>query len=348
MKKCPEISVILPVYNMERYLEQCLDSLLTQSFNDIEIICINDGSKDNSLGILNDYAKKDQRVIVINQENKGAASARNIGLDYARGKYLSILDADDFYDRDMLLKAYLKAEGTEADIVIYRCNDYNDQTEETTPNKWSIIDRLIPGEIFSVQEVSECVFQFCVGWAWDKLFNRAFIEINHLRFQNTKIHNDAFFVFVSLSNASRIVVMNDVLITKRRAVNTSISSTSNISTYWKDLFIFIDTLDDYLTSHHIKTVFERSFYNLALHLAINRYNSNLSKKSKKAMKKYLRKVFFPKYQFRKKGIGYYYNKNEYNAMISILSPSFMLAALRFLMANGFIATMKKIRTKLFH
>ena len=90
-RKNIEISVIVPVYNSVRYMRQCLDSIVNQTFKDIEIICVNDGSTDSSLEILEEYASKDDRFVVINQENGGAGKARNTGLAAARGKYLSFL-----------------------------------------------------------------------------------------------------------------------------------------------------------------------------------------------------------------------------------------------------------------
>lgn len=91
-----KVSVIIPVYNVEKYLEECLDSIINQTLKEIEIICIDDGSTDSSLNVLENYKKKDKRIIVLQQQNLGAGAARNKGLDLARGKYLSFLDADDF------------------------------------------------------------------------------------------------------------------------------------------------------------------------------------------------------------------------------------------------------------
>ena len=92
----PKISVIIPVYNVEKYLRECLDSLLNQTFKDIEIICVNDGSTDGSLNILNEYASKDSRFIIINQNNQGLSAARNNGLNVAKGDYVAFLDSDDY------------------------------------------------------------------------------------------------------------------------------------------------------------------------------------------------------------------------------------------------------------
>jgi glycosyltransferase involved in cell wall biosynthesis len=112
------ISVIIPLYNVEQYLSRCLDSVLNQSFKDIQIICVNDGSKDNSLKILNTYAKKDDRILIISQENKGLSGARNTGLDAVKGDYVFFLDADDYLHPQALEVFYNIAQKTNSPIVI--------------------------------------------------------------------------------------------------------------------------------------------------------------------------------------------------------------------------------------
>ena len=92
----PKISVIIPVYNVEKYLRECLDSIVNQTFKDIEIICVDDGSTDKSLEILREYEQKDKRIIVISQPNKGVSTARNIGMQQATGKYMMFVDSDDY------------------------------------------------------------------------------------------------------------------------------------------------------------------------------------------------------------------------------------------------------------
>lgn len=115
-----EISVIIPVYNVEKYIKECLDSLIRQTFANIEIICVNDGSTDNSLLTLEEYAQKDSRIKVISQENLGVSEARNAGIKIAQGKYLSFIDPDDYVEDNMLHELYNRAEEENADIV--ECN----------------------------------------------------------------------------------------------------------------------------------------------------------------------------------------------------------------------------------
>ena len=339
-----KISVILPIYNMEKYLRQCLESLFAQSLNEIEIICINDGSSDSSLDILKELATVDTRVIVIDQQKQGAAAARNTGIKFAKGKFLSILDADDFFCPNMLLSAYNKAEDTTADIVIFCCNFFDDDTNKYSNCGWSIKERYIPSTLFSSEEVSSYIFQFCIGWTWDKLFNREFVISHKLEFQNTSIHNDAFFVFTALLNAKRVAVMKDVLVTKRRNVETAISSLPSINAHWKDLFKFIYALDNYLRLNN-EGVYWQSFLNLSLHLAIYDYN-RVEGYSKEQMAIYMKNTFFKKYKFYDRSADYYYDIHEYNTMLtinsnSVVSPKFT-KMIYYFRKYGLVATIKRI------
>ena len=114
----PAVSVIIPVYNAAEFLKDGLNSLLKQTLREIEIICVDDGSTDGSLVILKEFEKADARIRVIHQENQGAGAARNNGMDVARGKYLAFLDADDFFEKNMLKAAYDRAEETEAEVCL--------------------------------------------------------------------------------------------------------------------------------------------------------------------------------------------------------------------------------------
>ena len=115
----PRVSVIIPVYNVEKYLPQCLDSVVNQTLPDIEIICVDDGSTDSSLDILKDYARRDKRITVLRQKNLHAGVARNAGLSIARGEYLSFLDSDDFFELDMLDQCYAKLKKDKSDVCIF-------------------------------------------------------------------------------------------------------------------------------------------------------------------------------------------------------------------------------------
>ena len=102
----PLISIIVPVYNVEKYLKKCLDSILSQTYKNFEVIIVNDGSPDNSQKIIDEYKKKDKRIIVLEKENGGLSSARNYGIEHANGKYISFVDADDYIEKDYVEKLY--------------------------------------------------------------------------------------------------------------------------------------------------------------------------------------------------------------------------------------------------
>lgn len=126
MKNAPKVSVIIPVYNVEQYLRECLDSVVNQTLKDIEIICVNDGSPDNSLAILEEYAAKDERIKIINKENGGLSSARNCAIPLAQGEYIGFVDSDDWIDLDFYEKLYNTAKEYNAEIAcadLYRVSD---------------------------------------------------------------------------------------------------------------------------------------------------------------------------------------------------------------------------------
>ena len=189
----PKVSVIIPVYNVELYLHQCMDSIIGQTLTDIEIICIDDGSTDSSFSILQEYAEKDNRIIVLQQENSGAGIARNAGMKIAQGEYLSILDSDDYFEPEMLEKAYLQCEKDKADICVFRSDRYNMQKHVYEDISWTIKERYLPKEIpFSAEQIYPYMFQIFNGWSWDKLYRRSFVEQTGLQFQGLRTTNDAF------------------------------------------------------------------------------------------------------------------------------------------------------------
>ena len=125
-----KISVVIPVYNIEDYLSECLDSIVNQSLEDIEIICVNDGSTDGSLDILKEYESKDSRVKIISQENKGIGNARNTALEYAKGEYVYFIDGDDTLELDALERLYDLNIEKNADFIIFKISNFNEETGE--------------------------------------------------------------------------------------------------------------------------------------------------------------------------------------------------------------------------
>jgi glycosyltransferase involved in cell wall biosynthesis len=212
----PLISVIIPVYNAHLYLAETLNSVINQSLKDIEIICINDGSEDNSLSILNWYASSDSRIVVIDQQNLGAGAVRNAGMKVARGAYLAFLDSDDIYKPDFLEKMFIEAKTYDCDIVISKYERFENGTNITTLIDKAVDMELIPHcKPFNYTTIAHCFFDAFIAIAWNKIFKREFIEENGLQFQNLINSNDTFFVYSAMLLANRISAIDESLIRYR-------------------------------------------------------------------------------------------------------------------------------------
>ena len=211
MEDCdgPTISVIVPIYKVEKYLARCVDSLLAQTWRDIEIILVDDGSPDNSGAICDEFAKKDPRVKVIHKENGGLSSARNSGLSAASGDYIGFVDSDDYVLPQMYEKLYLSLTENNADISI--CN-YSYVSEENgeiipmvSPVKTEVLSR---EEAYSYLDVAMDGYSYYVT-AWNKLYKKELFE--GCLFAEGKLHEDEFFVHHVFAKCNKISVIDDKL-----------------------------------------------------------------------------------------------------------------------------------------
>ena len=218
------ISVIVPVYNSAKFLRQCIDSIKDQTIREIELICVNDGSTDDSGAILTEYAAKDPRIQVINRINdgKGAAAARNLGLDHATGKYVIFLDGDDFFERDMLQKMVDSAEKNDADLVICRAERYDNRSGKRERDYEGINFRYLPEkQVFTYKDCPDRIFQIADWVVWNKLFRRELLIENCLRFESIPVSDDQYVPALALVLAKRISYVDEVFIHYR--VNTGTS-----------------------------------------------------------------------------------------------------------------------------
>ncbi|MBQ8018713.1 MAG: glycosyltransferase [Methanobrevibacter sp.] len=209
-----KISVIVPVYNVEAYLQQCLDSILYQSLRDIEVICINDGSTDSSLEILEEYQKKDSRVKIFAQSNRGLANARNRGLEKAKGEYVIFIDSDDYFVRDAFEMLYKASQENQADFTLFKLLNFDDKTGETSPINYFDMPFLkrFDGEVFSHHDVGERLFNISVT-APGKLFKREFI--GNLRFPEDLLFEDTPFVLETIFKAQKMYFIDEYLYMRR-------------------------------------------------------------------------------------------------------------------------------------
>lgn len=305
-----KISVILPIYNAEDYLEKTLDSIINQSLNDIEIICVDDGSKDDTFKILKEYEKKDTRIKLIKQDNFGAANARNKGIELANGKYLAILDADDIYETNMFEKMYNKAIEQDCDIVISNSQNYDNKTFKVKSISQSFNKGYLPEKkCFSYLDIEKYIFNFSKGWAWDKLFKTSFIKNNAIKFQEIRTSNDVFFVFVSLVLANKIACIDDVLITHRINSKNQLSNTREL-----DLTCFIKAIkeiENFLVLNGLYEKIQQSFINWVVSFSLWHYFSIKGFKNRLKIKDIIKNEVIEKMNIKSKKKEYFYNYSDY-------------------------------------
>ena len=221
-----KVSVVIPVYNSEAHLAQCLESVCGQSLKEIEIICVDDGSTDSSSEILERFRQRDPRIQILHQKNQYAGVARNRGREQAKGEYLVFWDSDDFFKTDALEKMYRKCEEDHADICVCGAYQYFEQGEFVSPSSSYLRMKWVPDQIpFNRKTNPDYIMNFTGPAAWNKMFRRSFVEQSGLYFQAVRNGNDVFFGECTLCRAERITVINERLVYYRKDQKTSLLGT---------------------------------------------------------------------------------------------------------------------------
>lgn len=256
-----KVTVVMAVYNSEKHLRKTLDSILQQTLQDIEIICVDDGSEDASLSILNEYACLHDRFIVLEQteQSDGAGKARNLGLKHACGQYLSFLDSDDFFEPDMLEKAYDKAIKTKADIVIYDGYEFDEKVGTNKESGFILRREYLPKNknVFAPGENKDFIFQMTLGAAWNCLMRKDFVSDYNLCFQSFHHADDLGFVYAAFACADRIAIINERLIHYR--INNPGSQAANIGKWPEAACPALVQLKNELTAKGLYEQFKVSF-----------------------------------------------------------------------------------------
>ena len=258
----PKVSVIIPVYNAEKYLRQCLDSVVGQTLRDIEIICVDDGSADGSLDILREYAQKDSRVKVLCQQNQYAGVARNNGMAAASGEYYVFLDADDFFEPDLLELQYERCKNCSADISLCGADRFDQREQAFLETSWFLPKRYIRNEPFNWKDWKEHIFQVTSLAPWNKMFSANFIKKHGLKFQALPRANDVYFSMMALVLAENITIVGKVLVHYRVGMSANLQSQNSQSP-----LTFCDALEAVRESLKENGIFEDvwvSFANNAL------------------------------------------------------------------------------------
>ena len=205
-----KVSVIVPIFKVEQYLEECLNSLINQSYRNIEIILVDDGSPDSCAEICNRYAATDGRILVIHKENGGLSDARNAGLDKASGEYVLFIDSDDYVADDMVKKLYALAENNSADIAVcYFQRVYEDGYREAIVEPTKIKELYNPKDL--LKELYTTRNSPIAFVAWNKLYKRSLFMEHDIRYPKGKYHEDTFITYRLLYHATSVAVVKEPL-----------------------------------------------------------------------------------------------------------------------------------------
>lgn len=225
-----KVSVVMPVYNSDKYLKESINTVLNQTLEDIELICIDDGSTDKSLEILEEFAKKDSRVRIFTQNHKGAGVARNYGITKCNGKYLSFMDSDDLLDLNALQELWHISEEKNLDVVIFKATNFDDETGKINHNVLLDMNRLseyVGSYVFDINDISPNLFFHFNTTPWCKFYNLEFIMNSESRFAEGIIFEDDKFSWEIIFNAKRIYLYQKYLY-KRRLHSNSVMNSNDL------------------------------------------------------------------------------------------------------------------------
>lgn len=273
-----KISVIVPVFNVEDYLNYSLDSILNQTLEDIEVICVDDGSTDNSLNILKDYAKKDERIKIISKENEGQGTARNVGIDNAQGEFIAFVDSDDFIDKTMFEKLYNESVNKNLDLVMCKVSSFDNETHEINDNLWYYSLKCFNGfkkDVFNNQDTKKFTHLISVT-PYNKLYRNSFIQKNSIRFPDKYIFEDEVFFYNVYLKSKRIALVNENLYYYRtNRAGSTVSNDSNKD--YSDVVYIFKLIRQLLIETNYLNLYKKQVYNRFIHLILWRFSQTATK-----------------------------------------------------------------------
>lgn len=292
------VSIIVPIYNVETYLQKCLDSLVNQTYSNIEIICVNDGSTDSSLQILEEYAKKDSRIKIINQENQGVSVARNNGIDNATGDYILFVDSDDYLELNACEKLASKI-SENIDIICFKYNEVKKYKNRIVKypnirNNFTNIDSILDFYSYYKNILNDIGNLMCCG----NLYKKDFLLKNSICYpENIIVLEDAIFCLRAFVNNPNILFINEYLynyiinvsnsLTKQSAIK-KIKQFDNVYAFFKEIInsVSIDYIKEYLYNYLLNYLLAlwndayfsdyKIYYKKLLSFYIDEYHNNCS------------------------------------------------------------------------
>lgn len=253
----PQISVVVPVYNVEKYLRECLDSLANQTFEDFEVICVNDQYDDSSPDILEEYASEDERFKIVSQENKGLSGARNTGMNYIKGRYLLFLDSDDWLELNALELLYNHANALNSEMVIFPYRYFNQETKQYEENdftKLNMFDSSVDNKNFNYKNIPETVFR--IPHESIKLYDVKTLKKLAVKFPEGLNYEDAYFFYKIFFKLNKVSIIRTPIY-NYRIRNDSICTTGTEKSF--DIFKILTSIKNFLKEDEIYESFKDEF-----------------------------------------------------------------------------------------
>lgn len=280
--KNPLVSVIIPVYNVERYLEECLDSVFNQTYKHIEVIAINDGSTDNSLNILNEYSKKHSNLKVINQENQGQAAARNKGISEASGEYVHFLDSDDYLAPDTFENLILKMGKNNLDLIRFAAEPFADGIDyEVIPNQYDFSKYYHDEKVYEKEEFLDSLQQTLLQREFSAspclfVVKRKVLVENKITFDTSGVkYEDELFTLEVFLNSNRVMYDPGFYYKRRFRANSLMTTVNDVTSF--DSYAYVITelgklLKKYQMPEEKKVIKKRirKLYGIAISMDVER------------------------------------------------------------------------------
>ena len=315
-----KLSIIIPVYNVEQYLRQCIESIINQTLKDIEIICVDDCSTDNSFNVLEEYAKKDERIKIIKHDiNKGLGSARNTGIKFSKGEYIGFIDSDDYISLDYFENLYNTAKKYNSDITSTLNIKLYDMNSNKINNSYYNFKKKEYKSDWNLKYI-ENIFSYnaIAPYVWNKIYRRSFLIDKKIEFMDIKFGcEDANFTIKYMAHKPKISFNNKSIIYYRQRKN---SLTDIVKINKESVLSAIIHMTDALK--YYEENFIDILYDIYYHLWIPVFNfySNSSEISKRELYNDI-VIFANKLQIRAKDIDtrFMYNNNYYNSYLALIS-----------------------------
>lgn len=278
------ISVIIPVYNVDKYLSECLDSVINQSYKDLQIIVVDDGSTDSCGRICDEYALKDSRITVVHQDNQGAGAAKNTGLRLAKGEYLAFVDSDDYLEPDAFEYMFKLLIQKNADIVQCSYRDlYVDNSVDKIKNSSDI------GGYTAEEYLTRYTTDWTCGLLWDKLYRKNLF--NGIYFEEGHVIDDEFFTYQGVMNAKKIVIDSKIVYNYRKRKSSVSYIPEHMERIIFDKLDFLISRKDNISDRFpkLRSAFDVHYANMLVWFSTDPYITNRSiNEIKERMKQFLK------------------------------------------------------------